>query len=113
MEWLLFLVASGFRMMRSTTASTVWFLRLSRRMPSVSSVIAPSMRARNPCWSSASSSSRNSPLRPRTSGAYTVIRSPDACATMRSTICSAVWRVIGSPHLGQCGWPTDAYSRRR
>ncbi len=60
---------SGLRMMRSTMASMVWFLRFSRRMPSVSSVISPSMRARKPCWSRASSSSRNSPLRPRTMGA--------------------------------------------
>ena len=66
---------TGLRMMRSTTASMVWFLRFSRRMPSVSSVISPSMRARKPCWSRASSSSRNSPLRPRTMGAKTVMRS--------------------------------------
>ena len=38
--------AMGLRMMRSTMASRVWFLRFSRRMPSSTSVISPSMRTR-------------------------------------------------------------------
>ena len=38
--------------------------------------ISPSTRARKPCWSSWSSRSLNSPLRPRTMGAMTVTRSP-------------------------------------
>ena len=37
-------VGYGFRMMRSTTASRVWFLRFSSRIPSSTSVISPSMR---------------------------------------------------------------------
>ncbi len=52
------------------------------------------------------SSSRNSPLRPRTMGAITVMRSPGERAATRSTICSADCRVIGRWQFGQCGWPT-------
>ena len=48
-------------------------------------------------------------------GANTVMRSWLPCAPSRerladdlATICSAVWRVMGRPQLGQWGWPTEA-----
>ena len=63
----------GFTSRRSTTTSTVWFLRLSRRISSSRLRSSPSMRARvNPCCASFSSSFLNSPLRPRTMGASTI-----------------------------------------
>ena len=34
-------------------------------------------------------------------------------AITRCTICSADWRLIGRPHLGQCGTPMEANNRRR
>ena len=38
----------------------------------------------------------------------TVTRSPRPSSRMRATICSAVWRAIGLPQLGQCGVPIEA-----
>ena len=65
------------------------------------------VRARKPCWSRASSSSRNSPLRPRTMGAITIMRSSGLRAITCWRICSLVCREMGLPHTGQCGMPIE------
>ena len=60
---------------RSTTTSIVWLRRRSSLMSSSSERNWPSMRALvKPRWRSACSSFLNSPLRPRTTGASTLMR---------------------------------------
>ncbi|GMA39469.1 hypothetical protein GCM10025883_15140 [Mobilicoccus caccae] len=48
------------------------------------------------------------PLRPLTSGASTWNRVRSGSSSSRSTICCGLCRVIGSPHVGQCGRPARA-----
>ena len=67
----------------------------------------------NPRFCTSSKRSRNSPLRPRTSGASTSMRVSSGQASTASVICDALWRETGLPSLGQCGVPTRAQSRRR
>ena len=104
----------GFTSSRSTTTSMVWFLRLSSGISSSSERSTPSMRARtNPCRASFSRSFLYSPLRPRTIGASTMMRSSGLSASTCCRICSVVWREISLPHTGQCGTPMEEYSTRR
>ena len=105
---------SGFITSRSTTTS-IWCLSfLSRVISSSSSRCSPSTLTRvNPSRRSSSSTSRNSPLRSRTTGAFTVNRVPWGSASTCSTIWSRLCPAIGRPQTGQCGRPTRAYSRRR
>ena len=66
----------GFTIRRSTTMSIEWLRRRSSAMSSSRDRIWPSTRAlRNPRWRHAARSFLNSPLRPRTTGARTLIRS--------------------------------------
>ena len=46
-------------------------------------------------------------------GASTITRSSGVSDITRWTICSADWRLIGCPHLGQCGTTIEANRRRR
>ena len=78
------------------------------------SCVSPSTRTRTkPCLRAASNTSRNSPLRPRMSGASTSTFVPSGQSSTRSVICDALWRSMGDPSLGQCGVPPRAQSRRR
>src|SRR5215207_3674419 len=98
----------GLMRRRSTTASTVWLRRLSSFISSSSETSSPSTRARrNPSFWSFSSSFLNSPLRPRTTGASTMTRSPSGSESTLWTICSTDWRVMGAPQTWQCGWPME------
>ena len=57
--------------------------------------------------------SRNSPLRARTTGAKTWNLVVAGSSRIWSTIACGDWRVTAFPHLGQCGRPARAKSRRR
>ena len=66
----------GFRIRRSTTTSMVWLRRRSSFDVVVEGRVCPSMRTLvKPRARSAASSFLNSPLRPRTTGASTLMRS--------------------------------------
>ena len=99
---------------RSTTTamSCLYFLSSTisssrrRSSPSTLTRVKPSARSSSSCLP-------YSPLRPRTIGASTMKRVPSARSITWSMICSADCPSIGLPHLGQCGWPTRAHSRRR
>ncbi len=99
---------------RSTTTSMVWLRRRSRAISSSRASTWPSIRARvKPRARSAASSFLNSPLRPRTIGARTLIRSSEGNAWTRSRIWVSDCEEISLPHWGQCGVPMFAKSRRR
>ncbi len=99
---------------RSTTTSIVWFFRRSSLMSSSSERKRPSMRAfEKPRVRSASSSFLNSPLRPRTIGASTLMRSSCGYVITRSMMRSSDWLAISRPQFGQCGTPIFAKSSRR
>ena len=105
---------SGFIASRSTTTSIVCLRFLSRTISSSSSRCSPSTLTRvKPSARSSSSTSLNSPLRSRTTGALTVNFVPSGSCSTWSTIDSCDWPAIGRPQTGQCGRPTRAYSRRR
>ena len=107
----------GLTSRRSTTTSIVWFLRRSSGGGSSSGHSLPSMRARvNPARASFSSSCRYSPLRPRTTGARIIRRSPGRASSPLKTdctICSADCRVMARPQFGQCGVPIELNTTRR
>ena len=67
----------------------------------------------NPAALSFSSSFLYSPLRPRTIGARTMIRSSVFSASTCCRICSRRLRRDRVPQTGQCGTPIDEYSSRR
>ena len=99
---------------RSTTTDTSWFTRRLSTGGSARSTAAPSTTARTkPCLRADSKSSRNSPLRPRTSGASTSMRVPSGQPSTVSAIWPGLWRSTGRPQFAQCGVPARAYSRRR
>ena len=76
---------------------------------SVSGWTTPSTRTREKPWVCRElNRSTYSPLRARTTGASTWKRVPSSMARTWSTICCGVWREIGLPQLGQCGWPARA-----
>ena len=86
-----------------------WFWRRPNFGGRSSSTTAPSTRARtNPALRAASNSSRNSPFRPRTSGASTSSFVPAGQPRMMSVIWLALVRWIGEPSFGQCGVPARA-----
>ena len=101
---------SGFITSRSTTTSMSCLNFLSSSgMPSSSSVSLPSTFTRvKPSRTISSKRSLNSPLRPRTTGAFTVKRAPSSIWSTWSTIVSIDWPAIGLPQTGQCGRPTRA-----
>src|ERR1035438_7996117 len=89
----------GFTSSRSTTTSMVWLRRLSSGISSSSERNTPSIRARtNPWRASFSRSFLYSPLRPRTTGASTMMRSSGFKASTCCKICSVVWREIWQEH---------------
>ena len=100
---------SGFITSRSTTTSIVCLRFLSRTISSSSSRCSPSTFTRvKPSARSSSSTSLNSPLRSRTTGALTVNFVPSGSWSTWSTIDSCDWPAIGRPQTGQCGLPTRA-----
>ena len=100
---------SGFITRRSTTTSIVCLNFLSRAISSSRRRCSPSTLTRvNPSRRSSSRTSRNSPLRSRTTGALTVNFVPVGSASTCSTIWSSDWPAIGRPQIGQCGRPTRA-----
>ena len=62
---------------------------------------------------SAASSFLNSPLRPRTTGASTLMRSSFGESITMSMIRSSDCDAISRPHRWQCGMPMFAKSSRR
>ena len=112
----------SFTSSRSTTTSMLcfsYFFSAGRSpglpVPTLSSrMMTPSTLAREkPLVCSSRSISPYSPLRPRTIGASTWNRVPSSSSITRSTICCGLCRAIGLPQIGQCGFPTRAYSSRR
>ena len=86
---------------RSTTTSMVWLRRRSSLMSSSSERNWPSIRALvNPRARSPASSFLNSPFRPRTSGASTLMRSSCGYSITMSTMRSSDWLVISLPQFG-------------
>ncbi len=105
---------SDFMTRRSTSTSIVWFRRRSSRMSSSSARNSPSTRALvKPFVLSAASSFLNSPLRPRTTGASTLMRSSGGLSSTMSTMRSSDWEAISRPHRWQCGTPMFAKRSRR
>ncbi len=97
-------VAGPLATSRSTTTSMVCLSFFSSSGGSASDTTSPSTRAReNPLVCSSAKRSTYSPLRPLTTGASTWNRVRSGSSSSRSTICWGLWRVIASPHTGQCG----------
>ena len=67
----------------------------------------------NPRARSAASSFLNSPLRPRTTGASTLIRASCGYSITMSAMRSSDCDVISLSQFGQCGTPMLANSSRR
>ena len=99
---------------RSTTTemSCLNFLSSSIGASSIRSSPSTLTRAK-PSARSSSKSLPYSPLRPRTTGARTMKRSPSSSSMTWSMICSALWPAIGAPQLKQWGLPTRDHSSRR
>ncbi len=94
---------------RSTTTSIVCLSFLSSSKSSSSVRCSPSTLTRvNPSARSVSNTSLYSPLRSRTTGAFTVNFVPAGSLSTWSTICSTDWPAIGRPQTGQCGRPMRA-----
>ena len=100
---------SSFITSRSTTTSIVCFSFLSSSISSSSSRISPSTFTRvKPSPRSCSSRSLYSPLRSRTTGAFTVNFVRSGSRSTWSTIASIDCPAIGRPQMGQCGRPVRA-----
>ena len=105
---------SALAVRRSMTTSMVCFSCFFNFGASDSWITSPSMRAREYPWVMRSlKSSRNSPFRARTTGAKTWNLVVAGSSRIWSTICCGDWRVTTLLHLGQCGVPARAKSRRR
>ena len=104
----------AFSTSRSMTASIWWNLFLSRTISSPSWRISPSTRTRtNPSLRSRCNTCSCWPFLRVTSGASRMTFSPSGRASRASSMSWIDWERIGSPHLGQWGWPARPKSRRR
>ncbi len=99
----------SFMTRRSTTTEMSCLYFLSSTMSSskvrislsTSTRVKPSSRSSRKSWP-------YSPLRPRTTGAFTLNRAPVSSSSTWSMICSSDCPSMGRPQLGQCGWPIRA-----